>query len=261
MRNGPHGERRPAAVKTGTANDARDLVDLRLPGAAGQPQGARPGRRRVDGQQRPLDAAVVGPGDLAHRGRAAVAVVRPPADQRASRSPTSASPRASSRTRIDAWSGGAPGPWTRADAHGAVPRGHPAGRARARSTSAGPAVQRGRAARGSSTRSRPSSGRAAGTTTSRTGSPAPAAASASLGRSTRGRRTSGTAPAGAGRSPARATSRRAVGPWQRATAMANGHGNGHAPPGPGRPVATRPQPPAGPPNAAGMHGAPIAMRT
>ena len=55
--------------------------DLRLPGGAPGRQGSRLGRRRVDGQQRPLDATRPDARDLAHGRRAPLAVVRPAADQ------------------------------------------------------------------------------------------------------------------------------------------------------------------------------------
>ncbi len=57
-------------------------VHLRLSRAAGEPEGAGAGHRRVAGQQRPFHAALVEPGDLAHRRRAAVAIGRAPAHRR-----------------------------------------------------------------------------------------------------------------------------------------------------------------------------------
>ena len=88
-------------------------VHVRLSRAAREPEGAGAGDRRVAGQQRPFDAAVVEPGDLAHRRRAAVAIGRARAHRRPAGDRLRAARAASSGSRIDAWSGGAPGPWTR----------------------------------------------------------------------------------------------------------------------------------------------------
>ena len=70
-------QRRPAAVKTGTANDARDLATYGYLAPPEGPERAGIAVGRLDGQQRPLDAARRGAGDLADRRRAAVALVRP----------------------------------------------------------------------------------------------------------------------------------------------------------------------------------------
>ena len=110
--NGPHGSRRPAAVKTGTANDARDLATygfLRQPKAANDPgyavgiwmgnsdhsmPRARPPATSLDAAA-PLWHAFVR--DLT-RGEPVARFTRPSKIVSA---------------RIDAWSGGRPGPWTR----------------------------------------------------------------------------------------------------------------------------------------------------
>ena len=143
--------------------------DLRLPRPAEEARRAGLGGRGLDGQQRPLDAAR--PRDpaisLTARG-AAVAGVRPTADQGRPDRRRSSGPKGVVEARIDAWSGGAPGPWTRETDDGAVPRRHPAGReGRGRPRRA--CCTRRAAAAGWSTRSRPSSARRRGTTTSPTG--------------------------------------------------------------------------------------------
>ena len=70
-----------------------------------------------------------GAGDVAHGGRARCgrAFVRD-YSERLARSPAFSGPRASSGRRIDAWSGGKPGPWTRDDADRVVHRRHAARR-------------------------------------------------------------------------------------------------------------------------------------
>ena len=112
LRNGPHGERRPAAVKTGTANDARDLAtygylappkDPKSPAFAvgiwmgnsdhSNPKSADPATSLTAAA--PLWRAYVR--DLTRK--LPVATFRPP--------------KGVVQARIDAWTGGAPGPWTR----------------------------------------------------------------------------------------------------------------------------------------------------
>ena len=103
------GRRRP---RPGTAQRRPRPRDLRLPAAARGPGAARPRRRRLDGQQRPLLPARAGPGDIADRGRAAVARVRPRLHQGLAIVEFEP-PKGVVTATIDAWSGGRPGPWTR----------------------------------------------------------------------------------------------------------------------------------------------------
>jgi membrane peptidoglycan carboxypeptidase len=112
LRNGPHGEHRPAAVKTGTANDARDLAtygylaapkDPKAPAIAvgiwmgnsdhSNPRSAKPATSLTAAA--PLWRAYVR--DLT--ARQPMATFKPP--------------KGVVQARIDAWTGGAPGPWTR----------------------------------------------------------------------------------------------------------------------------------------------------
>lgn len=112
LRNGPKGQHRPAAVKTGTANDARDLAtygylappkDETAPAYAvgiwmgnsdhSNPRSAKPATSLTAAA--PLWRAFVR--DLS--ARLPVATFRPP--------------KGVVEARIDAWSGGRPGPWTR----------------------------------------------------------------------------------------------------------------------------------------------------
>ena len=112
LRNGPGGRRRPAAVKTGTANDARDLATY---GYLAPPKD-------------PSDPAwVVGiwMGNSDHsmprtRRPATSLTAAAPLWQSVVRQLTRKNPVASFHApkgivskKIDAWSGGAPGPWTR----------------------------------------------------------------------------------------------------------------------------------------------------
>jgi membrane peptidoglycan carboxypeptidase len=110
--NGPGGTRRPVAVKTGTANDARDLAtygylappkDPAAPGIAvglwmgnsdhSNPRAAKPATSLTGAA--PLWHAFVR--DLSRK--KPVASFKPP--------------KGVVRARIDAWTGGRPGPWTR----------------------------------------------------------------------------------------------------------------------------------------------------
>ena len=112
LRNGPNGERRPAAVKTGTANDARDLAtygflappkDTKAPGIAvgiwmgnsdhSNPRSAKPATSLTAAA--PLWRAFVR--DLTRK--QPIASFKPP--------------KGVVQARIDAWTGGRPGPWTR----------------------------------------------------------------------------------------------------------------------------------------------------
>jgi membrane peptidoglycan carboxypeptidase len=112
LRNGPRGEHRPAAVKTGTANDARDLAtygylappkDPKAPAIAvgiwmGNSDHSNPKSREPATSltaAAPLWRAFVR--DLT--AKQPIATFRPPPGV--------------VRATIDAWTGGAPGPWTR----------------------------------------------------------------------------------------------------------------------------------------------------
>ena len=188
-------------------------------------EGAGLGRRRVDGQQRPLDAAAAEPAISLTAAAPAVAVVRPAADERRPDRHVPASRRASSTARIDAWSGGR--------ARAVDPRDDDAscsapGPSRARKGEVdedGPALLAVLRRAGPSTRSRPSWARAAwDDDVARLAGARPARPRASAAGTTRGPPTSGAAPAGAGGSPARARppeaekpdEPRAAGAWRRA---------------------------------------------
>ncbi|MDQ3128299.1 MAG: penicillin-binding transpeptidase domain-containing protein, partial [Chloroflexota bacterium] len=111
LRNGPKGQHRPAAVKTGTANDARDLatygylappsdadapaygVGIWMGNSESFPQSAKPATSLTAAA--PLWRAFVR--DLTAK--------QPIADF--------ARPKGVIRATIDAWTGGKPGPWTR----------------------------------------------------------------------------------------------------------------------------------------------------
>ena len=220
-----HGERR-----------ARPL-DVRVPRAAGQPEGARAGRRRVAGQQRPFDAAVGEPGDLAHGRRAAVAIVmrrltngEPVTDFRQPERPR---PRA----RSTPGPAGRPGPWTRETRTELFRVGTQPGAPQRRGPP-GPAVLR-RVRHWMVDPVKAELGPRRGTRRCRLARPRPARASGWAARSDRGRRSSGAGPAGAGPSSGRAVP---------APKPAHGNGNGNGPP-PGHGPAGGPpgQPPASPP--------------
>jgi membrane peptidoglycan carboxypeptidase len=112
LKNGPGGSHRPAAVKTGTANDARDLAtygylappkDPKAPAIAvgiwmgnsdhSNPRSAKPATSLTGAA--PLWHAFVR--DLTRK--LPIATFKPP--------------KGVVRARIDAWTGGKPGPWTR----------------------------------------------------------------------------------------------------------------------------------------------------
>ena len=192
--------RRPAAVKTGTANDARDLATYGFLAPPGRraPAGAR--GRRVDGQQRPLEPAVEAAGHLADRRRAAVARLRPRLHQGLAGHHVPARPRAWSARRSTRGRAASP-VRGRARRRRAGSSRDPARRARMRSTTHGPAVRRGLRRLAGRSRSRPSSGRRAGTPTSPTGCGEPGAGPAGPAGTTRGPPTSGDARPGAARSP------------------------------------------------------------
>jgi membrane peptidoglycan carboxypeptidase len=112
LRNGPRGERRPAAVKTGTSNDARDLATY----------GYLPAPKDDD---EPAWAVGVWMGNSDHsmprtRKPATSLTAAAPLWQSFVRALTKDEPVARFRqpkgvvsARIDAWTGGKPGPWTR----------------------------------------------------------------------------------------------------------------------------------------------------
>ena len=88
----PH---RPVAVKTGTANDARDLATYGYLGAADRIRRAGPRGRGLDGQQRPLEPAHGEARDLADGRGPALARVRSRRQREDCRSPTSRRPNSS----------------------------------------------------------------------------------------------------------------------------------------------------------------------
>jgi membrane peptidoglycan carboxypeptidase len=113
LRNGPNGEHRPAAVKTGTTNDTRDLATygyLAPPAAGSKRPGIAVGVWMGNSDHsfpRAKDAPIslTGPAPLWH------AFVR---DLTNNVPVTDFEPPAGVvRATIDAWSGGAPGPWTK----------------------------------------------------------------------------------------------------------------------------------------------------
>jgi len=111
LRNGPNRERRPAAAKTGTANDARDLATYGyLPPPAGDGYAYAVGLWMGNSDHstpraREPATSLTAAAPLWH------AFLRDLTNEQ----PVTAFARPDDvvRTRIDAWSGGAPGPWTR----------------------------------------------------------------------------------------------------------------------------------------------------
>ncbi|HET7725717.1 MAG TPA: transglycosylase domain-containing protein [Candidatus Limnocylindrales bacterium] len=111
IRNGPDRERRPAAVKTGTANDARDLATYGyLPAPEGEGYALAVGiwmgnsDHSTPRTEKPATSLT-----------AAAPLWRAFVRDLTNKQPVTrfARPDDVVRTRIDAWSGGAPGPWTR----------------------------------------------------------------------------------------------------------------------------------------------------
>jgi membrane peptidoglycan carboxypeptidase len=112
LRNGPRGEHRPAAVKTGTANDARDLATY---GYLAPPKDAK----------QPAYAVGIWMGNSDHSNpksakpatslTAAAPLWRAFVRDLTARKPVAsfAPPKGVVKATIDAWSGGARGPWTR----------------------------------------------------------------------------------------------------------------------------------------------------
>ena len=110
--NGPHGSRRPAAVKTGTANDAKDLATygfLPKPKAANEPGYA------VGIWMGNSDHSMPRSSDPATSLDAAAPLWRAFVRDLTRGEPVARFARPSKvvSARIDAWSGGRPGPWTR----------------------------------------------------------------------------------------------------------------------------------------------------
>ena len=112
LRNGPHGQHRQAAVKTGTANEAKDLATYGFlappsdPAAPALAVGIWMGNSDHSTPQAAKPAtSLTAPAPLWHAfvrdltAKAPLATFEPPKDV--------------VHSAIDAWSGGAPGPWTR----------------------------------------------------------------------------------------------------------------------------------------------------
>jgi membrane peptidoglycan carboxypeptidase len=110
--NGPHGERRPAAAKTGTATDARDLSTY---GYLAPPANPRAPALAVGVWLGNSDHSMPRSSDPAISLTAAAPLWRSVVRQLTNGQPVAdfREPNGLVRTRIDAWSGGAPGPWTR----------------------------------------------------------------------------------------------------------------------------------------------------
>jgi membrane peptidoglycan carboxypeptidase len=112
IRNGPHGERRPAAAKTGTATDARDLSTY---GYLAPPANGRAPALAVGVWLGNSDHSMPRSSNPAISLTAAAPLWRSVVRQLTNGQPVAdfREPNGLVRTRIDAWSGGAPGPWTR----------------------------------------------------------------------------------------------------------------------------------------------------
>ncbi len=113
MRNGPKGARRPAAVKTGTTNDARDLSTygyLPAPGKDSAPAWA------VGVWMGNSDHSTPRTGDPATSLTGAAPLWQSFVRRLTAKDPVATFHRTKHvvRAKIDAWSGGKPGPWTRA---------------------------------------------------------------------------------------------------------------------------------------------------
>jgi membrane peptidoglycan carboxypeptidase len=112
LRNGPHGEHRPAAVKTGTANDARDLATYgylappKDPDAPALAIGIWMGNSDHSNPKAKEPAiSLTAAAPLWHAFVRDLTAKQPVAQFRA--------PNGVVRATIDAWTGGKPGPWTR----------------------------------------------------------------------------------------------------------------------------------------------------
>jgi len=113
LRNGPDGQRRPAAVKTGTANDARDLATY---GYLPPPEDPELNAYAVGIWMGNSDHSMPRTKEPATSLTAAAPLWRAFVRDLTSKQPVTAFARPEDviRTRIDKWSGGEPGPWTRA---------------------------------------------------------------------------------------------------------------------------------------------------
>jgi len=112
LRNGPHGEHRPAAVKTGTASDARDLATYGFlappkdPAAPALAVGIWMGNSDHSNPRSAKPAiSLTAAAPLWHAFVRDLTAKLPVAGFRA--------PKGIVRATIDAWTGGKPGPWTR----------------------------------------------------------------------------------------------------------------------------------------------------
>jgi membrane peptidoglycan carboxypeptidase len=112
IHNGPHGEHRPVAVKTGTANDARDLATY---GYLAPPKDPRAAAIAVGIWMGNSDHSNPRSRKPATSLTAAAPLWRAFVRDLTSRRPVAAfqPPKGVVRATIDAWTGGAPGPWTR----------------------------------------------------------------------------------------------------------------------------------------------------
>jgi membrane peptidoglycan carboxypeptidase len=110
--NGPHGSRRPAAVKTGTANDAKDLSTY---GYLGQPSDPNAPAYAVGVWIGNSDHSTPRTKDPAISLTAAAPLWHSFVYRLTAGTPVATfhEPKGVVTARIDAWSGGAPGPWTR----------------------------------------------------------------------------------------------------------------------------------------------------
>ena len=103
------GRRRPAAYKTGTTSDNKDVAALRLPGATEEPEGAGARRRHLDGQQRQHAERRQA---LARYVRAAVGRDPDRHQPRHARSRSFKPPAGLQTATVDAFTGLKPGPFT-----------------------------------------------------------------------------------------------------------------------------------------------------
>jgi membrane peptidoglycan carboxypeptidase len=112
IRNGPGGTRRPAAVKTGTATDARDLSTYGYLAPPANPKGPALAVGVWLGNS---DHSMPRSSNPAISLTAAAPLWRSVVRQLTNGQPVTdfRQPAGLVRSRIDAWSGGAPGPWTR----------------------------------------------------------------------------------------------------------------------------------------------------
>ena len=155
------GTRRPAAVKTGTATDARDLSTY---GYLAPPANPKAPALAIGVWLGNSDHSMPRSSNPAISLTAAAPLWRSVVRQLTNGQPVDRLPAARTASSVRGSTPGPaarPGPWTRADAHRAVPRRHAAGRQQRHRPARACSTAR-RAARGSSTRSRPSSGRGRG---------------------------------------------------------------------------------------------------